>query len=135
ARARRAGSAELDALDRHVLARPVTRVPLDLRDLVDDVHAGGDAAEDGVLAVEPGTGVRGDDEELAAVRVRACVRHGQRAALQLVRTGLVLELVPGAAGAGARGIAALDHEIRDHAVEDDAVVEALAGEPDEVLDG
>ena len=54
------------------------------------------------------------------------VRHRERAADDLVVVELVLELVAGAAAAGAGRIAALDHEVGDHAVEDDAVVEPVA---------
>ena len=124
-----------DRLDAHLVARTVAGAGVELRDRVDDVHPGRDPPEDGVLAVEPGAGVGGDDEELRAVRVRAGVRHREHAALDLVLVLLVLELVAGAAGAGAGRVAALDHEVRDHAVEDDAVVEAVAGELREVLDG
>ena len=48
-------------------------------------------------------------------------------------TVFVAELVAGAAGAGALRAAALDHEVGDDAVERQAVVEALAGEADEVV--
>ena len=82
-----------------------------------------------------GARVGGDDEELAAVRVRAGVRHRERAALDPVLVGLVLELVAGPARAGAGRVTALDHEVGDDAVEHDAVVEALPGEALEVLDG
>src|SRR5437764_10532886 len=126
---------ELDALDRGRLARLVARVARQPGDPVDDVHPRRHAAEDGVLAVEPRTGLRGDDEELAAVRVRACVRHREGAALDLVVVDLVLEWVAGPARPRAGRVAALDHEVRDHAVEDDAVVEAVAREALEVLDG
>src|SRR5205085_3237962 len=67
------------------------------------------------------------------VRVRAGVRHRERAALHLVVVDLVLEGVARAAGSGPGRVAALDHEVRDHAVEDDAVVEAITREPLEVL--
>ena len=85
-----------------------------------------DLAEDGVLAVEPRRRIGGDDEELGAVRVRAGVRHRERALDDLVVVELVLELVAGAAGAVALRAATLDHEVGDHAVEDQAVVEAVA---------
>jgi hypothetical protein len=88
-----------------------------------------------VLAIEPGRRLRRDDEELAAVRVRAGVRHRQRAALDPVLVELVFELVARAAPAGALRTATLDHEVRDDAVEDEAVVEAVAGELREVVDG
>src|SRR6185312_14858675 len=124
-----------DAFDHDVLPRPVARIGLERGDRVDDVHAVGDASEDRVLAVEPRGRWGRDDEELAAVRVRAGVRHRECAAHDLVVVELVLELIAGAAGAGARRVAALDHEVRDDAVEDDTVVEAVARELDEVVDG
>ena len=55
-----------------------------------------------------------------------------RSCLRVVEFGL--ELVARAAGAGAGGVAALDHEAGDHAVEDHAVVEAFRGEEDEAVD-
>src|SRR4051812_41468761 len=57
------------ALDYRVLDRLVVLVGLARLDLVDHVHSFDHAAEDGVLAVEPGSGIGGDDEELAAVGV------------------------------------------------------------------
>src|SRR3954451_18656566 len=89
---------EGDPVERDRLAGPVGAVRLDGGDRVDDVHALGDVAEDRVLAVEPGGGLGGDDEELAPVRVRAPVRHRERAAHDRPAVLLVLELVPGAAG-------------------------------------
>src|SRR5439155_20416972 len=76
------------------------------------------------------------DEELAATRVLAGVRHGQGPGDVLVRVflGLTLDLVARAAGPGralaALGVrvAALNHEIGDHAVEFGAIVEPGAGE-------
>ena len=61
-------------------------------------------------------------------------------AASCLRLGLIslLELVAGAAGAVALRVAALDHEgLRrlDDAVEGQAVVEAVAGEEDEVVHG
>ena len=93
-----------------------------------------DRAEDGVLAVEPGRGVGGDDEELRAVGVRPGVGHRQRALDHLVVVELVLEAVAGAAGPGSLRAPALDHEVGDDPVEDQAVVEAVGGELAEVLD-
>ena len=43
-----------ERLDPRVLARPVAAVGGQALELVDDVHAARDLAEDGVLAVEPG---------------------------------------------------------------------------------
>src|SRR4029079_154550 len=117
------------------LARAVRRVRVERRDRVHDVHSSGDLAEDGVLAVEPWARVRGDDEELAPVRIRAGVRHRERAAHDRVVVEFVLEAVAGASGAGSGRVATLDHEVGDDAVEDDAVVEPVSGELAEVLDG
>merc|ERR1719335_309393 len=91
-------------------------------DGLDDVHALDDLAEDDVLAVEP-RGLDGADEELAAVRARARVRHRQHAGatvLELeVLIGKLLTVDGLTAGAVAtREVAALEHELRDHAVED-----------------
>src|SRR5829696_2837685 len=119
---------EREPLDDRRLLRAVARVGRERLEGVDDVHARGHLAEHRVLAVEPGRGVLGDDEELGAVRVRAGVGHGQRAADDLVIVELVLERVAGAAGARALRAAALDHEVLDHAVEDEPVVEAVARE-------
>src|SRR5262249_57179534 len=69
------------------------------------------------------------------VRVRAGVVDGEHVPDDAVVVEVVLERVTGTAHAGAGRVAALDHEVRDHAVEDDAVVEAVAGELAEVLDG
>src|SRR5439155_19442440 len=71
---------ELDALDRHVLARPIAGVPRQVRDRVEDVHPAGDAAEDRVLPVEPRARVRTDDEKPAPVCVRTRVRQPKRPA-------------------------------------------------------
>mmetsp|Transcript_9809 Transcript_9809/g.24474 ORF Transcript_9809/g.24474 Transcript_9809/m.24474 type:complete len:262 (+) Transcript_9809:106-891(+) len=118
-------------------------------DLVDDVHAVDDLAEDDVPPVEPGGG-HGRDEELRSVGVRAGVGHGEHAGAGVLELEvLVLELrsVDGlAASAGAVGeVASLDHELRDDPVEGGVlVVEGLAGlahallasaERAEVLDG
>src|SRR5690242_2253719 len=102
-------------------------------DLVDHVHAGGDPAEHGVLAVEEmGGGQR--DVELAARRVRGLgAGHRHHAAHVLLLVELVLDGVARATGAVALGIAALHHEVRLDPVEGDPVVEALLGQRHEVL--
>src|SRR5829696_7400597 len=125
----------LHPLDDRVLHGAVAGAGLGALDRVDGIHPVGDLAEDGVLAVEPGSGVCGHDEELAAVGVRAAVGHRERAADDLVVVDLVLELVAGGAGAGALRAAALDHEVADHAVEDQPVVVAVLRELHEVVDG
>src|SRR5215212_3706325 len=98
---------DLHALDHGVLDGPVLSAGLGALDRVDGLHASAHPAEDRVLAVEPGRGVGGDDEELAAVGVGPGVGHRERAADDLVVVDLVLELVARAAGAGALGAAAL----------------------------
>src|SRR5690349_21707010 len=102
---------EAERLDRDRLDRAVAAVGLRRADLVDDVLAVLHLAEDCVLAVEPRRLGGRDDEELRAVGVRPGVRHRERAADDLVLVELVLERVAGAAGAGALGAAALDHEV------------------------
>src|SRR5689334_5688696 len=75
------------------------------------------------------------DEELAAVAVRPGVGHREGSGLMGLRAELVLEGVTGTASTAARGVAALCHKARDHAVKDDAVVEAIARQEDEIVDG
>src|SRR5690242_18263136 len=137
-------------LDRHGrhgdrLVRQVLRVAGGVGDLVDDVQAFRDLAEDRVVLRQPADEVLVADEELRAVGIRAGVRHRERAPVVVAGERLVLELVAGAAGADAAGVerrllaelpvAALDHEARDAAVEDHVVVEALLRELDEVAGG
>src|SRR5215211_1919400 len=124
-----------DSLDHHRLDGPVAGGRLHRLDRVHGLHAGLDAAEDRVLAVEPRRGLGGDDEELAAVGVRSAVGHGQGAALDLVVVDLVLELVAGPTRAGALRTAALNHEVRDDPMEGEPVVVTLMRELHEVLDG
>src|SRR6266498_4249676 len=117
----------LDDLDRlHLVA---------LLDIVHDVHARGDLAEHGVLAVEEVGGGEGDVKLAARGVGILAARHGHYAAHVLLLVELGLDLVPGAARAITLGIAALNYKVRLHAVEDQPVVEALLGEGDEVLDG
>src|SRR6266581_4769458 len=117
----------LDDLDRlHLVA---------LLDIVHDVHARGDLAEHGVLAVEEVGGGEGDVKLAARGVGILAARHGHHAAHVLLLVELGLDLVPGAARAITLGIAALNYKVRLHAVEDQPVVEALLGEGDEVLDG
>lgn len=101
--------------------------------------------EDGVLAGEP-CGLSGGDEELRTVGARkatghvgalASVRHSELvlAVEDELGVDLIVEVVAGAAGAGARGVATLDHEVLDDAVEDHTVVKALVCKVFEVLHG
>src|ERR1044072_2401788 len=115
------------------LARVARRLALGKR--VDMLHAVGDFAPDGVLAVEEGRIVEADEE--LAVRAVRIHRPRHRAGAADMRLAAELGLEVGllrAAGAGAAGIAALRHEPVDHAVEDDAVVEAAIGEAGDPLD-
>src|SRR5438105_5565004 len=90
------GGIELDRLDHRRLRGPIAGACREALDRVDGLHAGADAAEDGVLAVEPRGAIGGDDEELRAVGVGAGVGHRERAADDLVLVDLVLERVSGA---------------------------------------
>ena len=101
---------------------------------VDDLEALHDLTEVVVLRRQVDAAGAADEEELAAVGVRAGVGHGHRADLVLLLDGLVVEAVAGAAAAGAGRVAALAHEAVDDAVEDDAVVVVLCGEEHEVVD-
>jgi hypothetical protein len=87
-----------------------------------------------VLAVEERR-VRVHEEELRAGGVGvAGAGHGEHAALVAAGVELLLELVARAAGAGAGGVAALDHEAGDDAVEDDALVVPVARQEHEAVD-
>src|SRR5580704_8021752 len=95
-------------------------------DLVDVLHARGHLAPHRVLLVEEG-GVVEADEELAVAGIRAGrARHRGGAAHMRLVVEFGLELLAGAAGAGALRTAGLRHETIDHAVEHDTVVEPLA---------
>src|SRR6202051_3978248 len=95
-------------------------------DLVDVLPAGVDLAPDRVLLGEEG-GVVEADEELAAAGIRTCrARHRGGAAHMRLVVEFGLELLAGAAGAGALRTAGLRHETVDHAMEHDAVVKPLA---------
>ena len=123
-----------------LLEGTVVVVDLGVGDLIHDFHALGDLAEGRVLLIEM-RGVLMHDEELASGGVGVHgARHGQDAALVLeivlkaVHKELALDAVAGAAHAGAGGVAALDHKVFDDAVEDQAVIEALVGQINEVID-
>src|SRR3569833_3022570 len=117
-----------------------------LRDLLHDVDALGDLAEDRVHAVQVARVVLAEHhEELAAARILAGVRHRERADFMLVRVAgrLALDLPARTAGADTRiaggkvarqRIAALHDEVRNHAVELPTVVAAAVRELREVLD-
>lgn len=68
------------------------RVSAQSLNLLDDVQASGDGAEDDVLAIQP-LGLDGADEELGAVGVLASVRHGQDTSASVLQGEvLILEL-------------------------------------------
>ena len=114
-----------------------------MRDLLDDVHAFVDASEGGELAVQ--RGLRRDaDEELGAVAIGLAgdADGGDDAAFVLEVAEFAGELIEAAGapefagrfGVFEQGVAALDDAVGDDAVEGAAIVEALAGEGEEVLD-
>ncbi|TFB00711.1 hypothetical protein CCMA1212_007152 [Trichoderma ghanense] len=120
-----------------LLKRPVLRPRRHEPHPPHDAHAALDPPKDGVLPVEPGRG-RERDEELRPVGVWPRVGHAEdaRAGVLERRVDLVLELVAvdgGAAAAGARRVAALDHEVGDDAVEYRGVVVAALDEGGKVL--
>src|SRR4051812_1837990 len=102
--------------------RPILAIGLRLTDLLDNVDAFGDDAKDRVLAIEMRRRAE-RDEELAAVGIRAGVRHGQNPRAIVPKAGmeLVFELVAGPAVALTERVTALDHEALDDAMKDDAV--------------
>lgn len=124
----------LENLD--LVNRPVLGPRLDEPHPLDNGEPALDAAKDGVLAVEPRRR-RQRDEELAAVRVGAGVGHAEDAGAVVAEVGvdLVGKLVAvdrGAAAAGARRVAGLDHKVGDDAVHERVVVVAARGERREV---
>src|SRR5882757_2161984 len=100
-------------------------------DLVDVLHAISHLAPDRVLAVEEGRIVEAD-EELAVAGIRARgARHRSGAAYMRLLVEFGLQLLAGAAGAGALRATGLGHKALDHAMEHDAVVKSL---PHQFLD-
>ena len=83
-------------------------------------------AKNCVLPVEPGSWAMGD-EELAAVRVRAAIRHGEETGPVEMKIGreLILEGVAGSACPITFGIAPLDHEVGNDPVKCKTIVETL----------
>ena len=127
------GLGDVDLLDHDPLFGRARRAA-DAVDLRQHVAPGDHRAEERVERREAHAVGAGDDEELAAVRVRPGVRHGERAELVAARRGqLVLEAVPGAAGARPLRVAALDDEAGDDPVEEDPLEVVVAREEDEVV--
>ncbi len=95
-------------------------------DGLDDIHAFDNSAEDGVFAVEPGCGCRGD-EKLRAVGVGSTVGHAHRERAVVLQTfmELVLEIFAPdrlSATPSSFRIARLDHESLDHTMEQNPIV-------------
>lgn len=131
---------ELTAVsDDHSLLGRTARGP-SLFHCLEDFHAAGDSAEDGVLSIEM-RGLNEGDEELRAVGVLASVGHGEEAwHVVLILEVLVVEFhaVDGLAASAVASseVAALSHELSDDSVEAAAfVVEGLAGLADAPLTG
>jgi len=102
------------------------RIASDPLDFLDDVHAGCDAPEDDVLAVQP-RGLGRAEEELASVGVGAGVGHGEDAGsgvlLDEILVGELVAVDGLAAGAVAAGeVASLAHEAGDDAMEGGALI-------------
>src|SRR5918995_628417 len=106
-----------------------------LADPLGDVDARGDVAEQVVRLGELGPAVVDADEELRPVGVGTGVGHRDGTERVLALHGLVGEPVAGPSPPGPLGITALDHELGHDPVERKVVVEALAGERHEVVDG
>src|SRR5215472_10950 len=108
---------DLHGIDLHVFIGLVLRIARQFGNLLNDVVALHDFAEDGVPIVEPWSGGDGD-EELTAVRVGTGIRHREQARLRMLqrRMELVCELIPGAASARSLRAAALNHEIGNDAM-------------------
>jgi len=95
-------------------------------DLLDDVHAFNDGAEDDMLAIQPG-GLSRADEELGPVGVGASVRHRQDSRSGVLEGEvLVLELFPvdglSTSSVSIGEISTLAHEVGDDTVENGPLV-------------
>src|SRR5262249_30781574 len=146
---RRLAPLDRDRLDRDRIHRTILPSRRDSADLLHDVQACDDFAEDRMAVVEGGRRTqRGEEMAAVAVLGRVCHRQDARFAVTGLGMEFVGELVAGPAGALAEAVAALNHEAVDDAVKDHAVVErrllALAadrvapflrafGETDEIL--
>ena len=119
--------------------RTIGRTFFDRGDLVHDIHTLDDLAERGILAIEPRV-IRVADEELAARGIRVAgtghrdgSAHVRSLVVHAVRAEFALDVVAGAAGPGAKGAPALDHEALDDAMEGQSVIEAFLHELLEIL--
>ena len=127
-----------DARDRHGVVGKVAGIPWRRDDRIHDVHPLRHLAEERVVLRQPPGQVRDADEELAPVRVRAGIRHRERAPDVIASNWLVGEGVARTARSDSArvqrrllavlAVADLGDEPRDDAVEDDVVVVALVRE-------
>jgi hypothetical protein len=121
----------------HLLHRPIRILRLHSPNLIHDIHSLHHMPKHSMLPVQMRRR-RQRNKELTPICPGPAIRHAE-GPFVLVREGaveLVLEFlaVDGfAARAGARGVAALDHEVWDYAVEDDVVVFVGCGQRGEVL--
>ena len=127
-----------DGLDLLLSERTVLTIGFHGGDGVDNVHALGNCAESGILAVQEIT-VLMHDEELASAGIGGLgSSHGQHTALMsqvvlhAVEPELALDAVAGTAHAGTLGAAALNHKAGDDTVKDQTVIEAFVDQRDEV---
>jgi len=123
----------------HLLHRPISPPSLDTPQLLHNLHTIDHMSKDCVSSVQMPRGSQ-RDEELASIRVRAGIGHGENSGGRVRELGgdFVREAAAvdgGAAAAGARGVAGLDHEVADDAVGGDGVVVACCGEGGEVVAG
>lgn len=122
----------------HLVHRPISLPRLHRPHPPDHPHPLLDPPKNGMLPIQPRRRREGN-EELRPIRVGPRVGHahdaGARVPQRQRRVDLVGKRVPvdgGAAATGARGVAALDHEVRDDAVEDGGGVVAALEERREV---
>lgn len=112
----------------NILQRTIFLVGLDAANAVDQIETGlvEDSPEDGVLAIEPGSGHEGD-EELRAIGVLASVGHAQHARLSVVQHKvLILKVLTVDAERSPAittgNITSLNHERGNYPVEDAVLV-------------
>lgn len=90
-------------------------------DRLDDVQTTCDVSEDDVLAIQPGSVSRAN-EELAAIGVRARIGHGHGSEAAMLELEVLIRELVAVDGLAARAVvvgevAALQHEARDHTVD------------------
>src|SRR5580700_3901290 len=111
---------DLQGIDFDFLLWPVLRVARELRNFFNHVITFNHFTEDAVPVIEPGSGGH-RHEKLTSIRVRAGVRHGEKAWFTVLERWmkLIRKLIAGAAPASALRAPALNHKIRNHAVKNE----------------